>query len=48
MWRWRRKSRPLLLEVVAANAAGAAGAELHVLRNTRAIEEYLARVIGSD
>jgi predicted exporter len=43
-WRWRRLSRPLLLEAVAANASGA---EFQVLRNTRAVEEFLARFVGA-
>lgn len=47
-WRWvlayRRRSRPVLLEAIAAHAPDAA---LHVLRGPGAVERYLARAASS-
>jgi adenylate kinase family enzyme len=41
VWSWRRRSRPLLLEALAAHAPDA---EVHVLRGPRATARFLARV----
>jgi adenylate kinase family enzyme len=44
-WRWllayRRQSRPVLMKVIATHAAGA---DLHVLRNARALKRFVADV----
>ena len=45
-WRWlwiyRRHYRPLVLQAIATHAAGA---DLHVLRTPRAVEQFLAAVV---
>ncbi|MBR7836361.1 hypothetical protein KDL01_23995 [Actinospica durhamensis] len=41
VWSWRRRSRPLLLEAVAAHAADA---KLHVLRSPRATARFVTYV----
>lgn len=41
VWSWRRRNRPLLLKAITTHAPDA---QLHVLRNPRATERFVARV----
>jgi nicotinamide riboside kinase len=45
LWRYRRQSRPLLVDAIHKFASQA---ELHVLRNPKALERFLAHMILTD
>ncbi|MFI6743605.1 hypothetical protein ACIBI9_62970 [Nonomuraea sp. NPDC050451] len=43
VWAYRRRSRPLLLTAIAAHAGDA---ELHVIRNPRALRRFVGQISG--
>jgi adenylate kinase family enzyme len=45
LWRYHRESRPLLIDAIHKFASQA---ELHVLRNPKALERFLAHMIRTD